>query len=126
MNEHEILYIWFFTGVNFHIIAFFSFIKFFVIISYFFVKFYGHNEKKTEKQKQRWSGRQTTAVRKGFPLHIPSSHHKREQGDLVIVMGNPGIFQGHPYPHLDKPLPTNKGGVSAGQGRGLEGFNRFS
>ena len=28
---------------------------------------------------------------------------------LVIVTGNPGVFQGYPYPYPGKPLPTNKG-----------------
>ena len=41
-----------------------------------------------------------------------------EQWDLVIVTGNPGVFQGYPY-----PLP--RVGVSPGQGKGSQGFTGF-
>ena len=35
---------------------------------------------------------------------------------IGIVTGNPGVFQGYPYPYPDKPIPTNKGKGSCGFG----------
>ena len=29
--------------------------------------------------------------------------------ELGIVTGNPGVFQGYPYPYLRKPTPAPKG-----------------
>ena len=29
--------------------------------------------------------------------------------DIVIVTGNPGVFQGYPYPYPGKPVPAPKG-----------------
>jgi hypothetical protein len=42
--------------------------------------------------------------------------------EVGIGMGNPGVFQGYPYPYLSKTVPTQRVGVSTGQGRGFEGF----
>ena len=35
---------------------------------------------------------------------------------LVIVTGNPGVFQGYPYPYPSKPIPATRVRVSAGHG----------
>jgi len=41
---------------------------------------------------------------------------------LVIVTGNPGVTARDPYPTRGNPYPSTRVGVSAGRGRGLEGF----
>jgi len=33
-----------------------------------------------------------------------------------IGMGNPGVFQGYPYPHPNKPIPAHWGAVFDGYG----------
>jgi len=35
---------------------------------------------------------------------------------LVIVTGNPGVFQGYLYPYPCKPIPTTKGRGFGGSG----------
>ena len=35
---------------------------------------------------------------------------------LVIVMGNPGVFQGYLYPYPSKPVPATKGRGFDGSG----------
>jgi hypothetical protein len=39
---------------------------------------------------------------------------------LGIVTGNPGVFQGDPYPHLRKPAPAPRVRVSTGSGKGFQ------
>jgi len=38
---------------------------------------------------------------------------------VVIVMGNPGVFQGYPYPYPRKPIPAPRVRVLTGQGKGF-------
>jgi hypothetical protein len=38
---------------------------------------------------------------------------------LVIVTGNPGVFQGYPYPYPHFPVPAEKGMGFAGSGYGF-------
>jgi hypothetical protein len=40
---------------------------------------------------------------------------------LVIVTGNPGVFQGYPYPYPSKPVPPSRVRVLTGQGQGFDG-----
>ena len=40
----------------------------------------------------------------------------------MIVAGNPGVPRDNLYPTRTKPIPIYTGMVSAGMGRGLEGF----
>jgi len=35
---------------------------------------------------------------------------------IVIVTGNPGVFQGYPYPYPSKPVPATKGRGFDGSG----------
>ena len=45
---------------------------------------------------------------------------------LEIVMGNPGVFQGYPYPYPDKPIPINKGTGFCGLGCRFSGFSGYA
>src|SRR5277367_6586952 len=42
--------------------------------------------------------------------------------ELVIVAGNPGVFQAYPYPYPPKPLPPPRVRVLTGRGPGFEGL----
>ena len=46
----------------------------------------------------------------------------RNQSRLVIVTGNPGVFQLYPYPYPPNPYPWPGVRVLAGMGKGLEGM----
>src|SRR5271155_1405224 len=41
---------------------------------------------------------------------------------IVIVAGNPGVFQAYPYPYPPNPLPPPRVGVLTGRGLGYGGF----
>jgi hypothetical protein len=51
-----------------------------------------------------------------FPSPVDTLQIKGNLKLLEIVTGNPGVFQGYPYPYPDKPVPTNKGTGSCGLG----------
>jgi hypothetical protein len=51
--------------------------------------------------------------------HPTIEDENMKQGKLeyvVIVTGNPGVFQGYPYPYPGKPAPANKGRGFGGSG----------
>jgi hypothetical protein len=44
---------------------------------------------------------------------------------IVIVRGNPGVFQAYPYPYPENPYPPQGVRVLVGQGKGFGGFGGF-
>ena len=53
---------------------------------------------------------------------------KNNEGDnilqVVIIAGNPGVFQVYPYPYPPKPVPPPRVRVLTGRDPGFEGFGR--
>ena len=63
------------------------------------------------------TGHQTYTIPDGVSEDILAKliiGHPLEAGSVVIVAGNPGVFQPYPYPYPPKPLP-------AAWGRGFDG-----
>ena len=52
---------------------------------------------------------------------------KNIEGDnvlqVVIIAGNPGVFQVYPYPYPPKPVPLPRVRVLTGRDPGFEGFD---
>ena len=59
---------------------------------------------------------QRTALTRTAHAVLGSNDNKQSLRPLVIVVGNPGVFQAYPYPYLAKPLPTTRGKGFSGLG----------
>jgi hypothetical protein len=61
-----------------------------------------------------WSRRSPEDNTAGAGGGLGTGRESVDKSWVVIVRGNPGVFQLYPYPTLQKPLPLSRVGVFGG------------